>query len=249
MICVDPRNPRAAALADRLAGCIDLGALPADLALVLGGDGWMLQSIRDNGPELTYLGINAGRLGFLLNDPDDYPDLFQRIAQGRYRAHRFPRLQMQAWTQDGSVKQADAVNDLYLERASGQTAHLALRVDGEEAVGRLVCDGLVVATALGSTAYSYSAGGVPCHPLVPSLHITPIAPHAPRLSPMVLPLDSVVEIVAHVPERRPVRAVCDGVEQGEVVRMRVARGPHDVRLAFVEGHAFTSTLVRKVLNA
>jgi NAD+ kinase len=116
-------------------------------------------------------------------------------------------------------------------------------------VERLICDGLLVSTALGSTAYSYSAGGVPCHPQVPALLVTPIAPHVPRLTPMMLPLDAVVELSAVDTHRRPVRAVADGVDLGEVVRMQVKNSEDNVQLAFLTGHDFTRTLVRKVLRA
>ena len=249
MICTDPRNPRAAQLFTDISARVDLEALDPSVALVIGGDGWMLQCMREFGPGRVYLGVNAGRLGFLLNDPTNLDGLCAELRAGAYTVYDFPRLHMQATAADGSVIEADAVNDIYLERASGQTAHLTVTVDGQLAVRQLVCDGVIVATALGSTAYSYSAGGVPCHPRVPGMHVTPIAPHAPRLSPMLLPLDSVVEVEAMAPERRPVRAVCDGVDSGRVARMRVVRSADDVRLAFLGEHAFTGTLIRKVLKA
>ena len=249
MFRTDPRNPRAAELEAELRARVDPSALPPDLIVVIGGDGWMLQTIRDDAPGHSYLGINAGRLGFLLNDPRDIDALCAQLNAGAWEAFSFPRLRLHATHADGTVDQADAVNDIYVERASGQTAHLAVTVDGELAVENLVCDGLIVATALGSTAYSYSAGGVPCHPRVQLTHVTPIAPHAPRLSPMVLPLDAVVDVEVLSAFRRPVRVVCDGVARGEVVRMQVSRSPDDVRLVFVHPHAFTGTLIRKILKA
>jgi NAD+ kinase len=249
MICTDPRNPRAAQLFADISTRVDLEALDPSVALVIGGDGWMLQCMREFGPGRVYLGVNAGHLGFLLNDPSNLEALCAELRAGAYTVYDFPRLHLQATTADGTVIEADAVNDIYLERASGQTAHLTVTVDGQLAVRQLVCDGVIVATALGSTAYSYSAGGVPCHPRVPGMHVTPIAPHAPRLSPMLLPLDSVVEVQAMSPARRPVRAVCDGVDSGRVTRMRVVRSADDVRLAFLGEHAFTGTLIRKVLKA
>lgn len=249
VISVDPRNPRALALCEALRQRVDFASLPEDLAVVFGGDGWMLQSIRTHGPARTYFGINAGHLGFLLNNGADLSALCETLCSARYRSFSFPQLHLRAWDHEGRAFEAEAVNDIYLERSTGQTAHLTVRVDGQPAVEQLVCDGLIVATALGSTAYSYSAGGVPCHPRVQAMHVTPIAPHAPRLSPVVLPLDSVVEVEAHATRKRPVRVVCDGVEQGSVQRLRVERGRHDVRLAFAEDHAFTATLIQKVLKA
>jgi NAD+ kinase len=209
----------------------------------------MLRTIRERGPSHVYLGLNAGHLGFLLNDVGDAEAVAAALERSAWNISSFPRLRLTAWRADGTELSALAVNDLYLERATGQTAHLEVHIDGNVVVDRLICDGLLASTSLGSTAYSYSAGGVPCHPQVPALLVTPIAPHVPRLTPMILPLDAIVELSALDTHRRPVRAVADGVALGEVVRMRVEDSHDNVRLAFLEGHNFTRTLVRKVLRA
>lgn len=256
MLRVDPHNPRARALADRIAAALPAGvtlaALPGDPCVVIGGDGHMLATIRDGGTGPTYLGLNAGHLGFLLNDcgrSDERLALTaHKLATGAFRTWHFPRLAMVAHSPDGQLVHTTAVNDLYLERATGQTARIHVRVDGEDVVDKLICDGLLVATALGSTAYSYSAGGVPCHPLVRAVHITPISPHAPRLSPLIVPIGTTIELVALDPERRPVRAVADGVDMGPVTQMQVGPAEDDVKLAFLHGHQFTRTLVDKVLR-
>jgi NAD+ kinase len=256
MLRVDDRNPRARALAERVQRAlpegVELAALPGDPCVVVGGDGHMLATMRELGTSPTYLGLNAGHLGFLLNDCGSSEAVFaERVAQlaaGAFQTWHFPRLAMHAATPDGRTIQTTAVNDLYLERATGQTARLHVVVDGEEVVRKLVCDGLLVATALGSTAYSFSAGGVPCHPLVRAVHITPISPHAPRLSPLIVPLGTTIALEALDVERRPVRAIADGVDMGSVVNMRVEQAESDVKLAFLEGHQFTRTLVHKVLR-
>jgi NAD+ kinase len=252
-LAVDPRNPKAATLAAAVeAGLRVCGrpreALDPSVTLVVGGDGWMLHCVREGGPQRVFLGLNAGHLGFLLNDAADVGSLVRALAAGAWAAHPFPRLRMEATGLDGAPRVTYALNDLYLERSSGQTAHLALEIDGEPLVERLVCDGIIVATALGSTAYSLSAGGVPCHPALRATLITPICPHAPRLSPVLLPPEATVRVVARHPERRPVRAVADGVDLGPVTAMTT--GPGDtVSIAFLEGHAFTRTLVGKVLRS
>jgi len=249
IVAVDPHNPRARDIVQRLSPFLDLASLPPEVCVVVGGDGFMLRTIRERGPGHVYLGLNAGHLGFLLNDVVDAEAVARALSDAAWTTFSFPRLRLTAWRSDGSEVTALAVNDLYLERATGQTAHLEVRIDGNVVVGRLICDGLLASTALGSTAYSYSAGGVPCHPQVPALLVTPIAPHVPRLTPMMLPLDAVVELSALDTLRRPVRAVADGVDLGEVVRMRVENSQDNVQLAFLEGHNFTRTLVRKVLRA
>lgn len=248
MLVVDHKNPRAVALHQRLDRRGAFEGLPEKLCAVIGGDGWMLSTIRELGPGHTYLGLNAGTLGFLLNDVDDDADVAHAMRAAAWTVYSFPRVGMVAVDLDGQEVRAEAVNDLYIERRSGHTAHLILRIGGEVVVPRLVCDGLLVSTALGSTAYNFSAGGVPAHPLIRALCITPVCPHAPRLSPFLLPMDAVIEVEAVASERRPVGAVADGVDLGRVARMRVQQDPADVDIAFLEGHHFTRTLVRKVLR-
>lgn len=251
MICLDSRNPRAAALLARLEERLPLDLLPPELCLAIGGDGWMLRCIRENGPGYVYLGLNAGHLGFLLNDVRDEAELdraARALREGRWRAWAFPRLALTAHPVEGAPRAAEAVNDVYVERSSGSTARLRLRIDGVQVVDQMVCDGLIIATGLGSTAYSFSAGGVPCHPLVRALHVTPICPHTPRLSPFSLPESTTIELEVLDHARRPARVVADGVDHGPVERLRVCRAEPDVRLAFLDGHDFTATLVRKILR-
>ncbi len=249
MLRVDPRNPRAAQAAAELARRLDLSALPPELCVVIGGDGWMLSCIRELGTEPVFLGLNRGHLGFLLNEGGALDVVAERLLSRSWRVSRFPRLHAEVLGANGSMTETSAVNDVYVERSSGQTAHLRLSVDGEVLVERVVCDGVVVATALGSTAYSFSAGGVPCHPEVRAVQITPIAPHAPRLSPVLLPHGVRVEIEALSTERRPVRAVADGIDLGPVARLRVSPAEDDVKLAFFDGHTFSRTMLRKVLRS
>lgn len=247
-LAVDSNNPRAAEIVRALARHVDISGLGPDICLVAGGDGFMLSTIRQRGSQATYLGINAGRLGFLLNDVGDVSVLADQLKRRAWTVTAFPRLRVTVERIDGTTVSALAVNDLYMERSTGQTAHLQVRINGDVVVSRLICDGLLVATALGSTAYSYSAGGVPCHPLVRTVLVTPIAPHVPRLTPMALPTDALVELDALDIHRRPVRAVADGVDLGPVVRMRVEDAQEEIRLAFVESHDFTRAMFRKVLR-
>lgn len=247
-LAVDPHNPRAADIVRRLTPHVDLEALGAEICVVVGGDGFMLATVRDRGPGPVYLGLNAGRLGFLLNEVHDEAQVADQLRAAAWRVSDFPRLRLTATRPDGSTITALAVNDLYMERATGQTAHLQVSIDGDVVVSRLICDGMLVSTALGSTAYSYSAGGVPCHPRVRATLVTPIAPHVPRLTPLVLPTHAVVELLALDLGRRPVRAVADGVDLGPVTGMRIEDSGEEVRLAFFDTHDFTRAMFRKVLR-
>jgi NAD+ kinase len=250
MLRIDPRNRHAEKLADALGKRLDMSALPEDLCVVVGGDGWMLETIRNVGPGSTFLGINAGRTGFLLNDAVSLDAVAEALRTASWRVWDFPRLQMQCWPEGGesTMRHDAAVNDIYLERMSGQTAHLMLEIDGVQVVERLVCDGLVTSTALGSTAYHFSSSGHACHPAVQAIHLAPICAHAPRLAPLTLPPDSVIHVEVLHSEKRPVRAVSDGVDHGQVRSLRVQQDSQGIRLAFLEGHDFTGALVRKILK-
>ncbi|MEC9390811.1 MAG: NAD kinase [Myxococcota bacterium] len=249
MICLDPQNQTAQALHARLKDRIDPTALPEDICLVLGGDGFMLETIRTQGPERVFLGINAGRVGFLLNDPEDFEATVEAIEARAWTVHTFPRLAMTARPADGGDPvSALAVNDVYLERMSGQTAHLRITIDQVDVVDRLVCDGIIASTALGSTAYHFSASGHACHPGVRAIHLTPICPHSPRLTPLTLPAEARIAFDVISPDKRPVRAVADGVGYAHVERIEIQRSDMDVRLAFLNGHNFTATLVEKILS-
>jgi NAD+ kinase len=250
MLPVVSRSPPAQAFAAALRAA-GLPPLPEDLCLVLGGDGTMLQAIHSRGSHVTWLGLNFGNLGFLMNDvPAEQGVAFvcDKLARRAWKTHGFLRLAMIAQTAHGPITGL-AVNDVYVERQSGHTCHLRVWVDGNVLADRLTCDGIIVATPLGSTAYSFSAGGSASHPLTRSVHLTAICPHAPKLAPIVLPEGASVRIEVLDPERRPARAVIDGVAREDVRQVDVASHPNeDVSLAFFDGHDFTRTLLRKVLR-
>jgi NAD+ kinase len=249
MIRVDLDNPRAVQLAERLRGTLDHERLDEKLCVVVGGDGFMLESIRAQGPGFTFLGLNAGTLGFLLNDVDDVATVGQAIHDERYETYDFPRLEVNIENGAAAPPPDFAVNDVYAERMTGKTANLRLTINGVRIVDRMVTDGFVVATALGSTAYSFSAGGPACHPLVRAIHVTPICPHTPRLPSLTLPEAAEVEIETLDPDLRPVRAVCDGQDLGPMMSIHIGPASEPVRIAFLEGHQFTRALVRKLIKA
>ena len=244
----DVRNPKAVAahesLRKRLPDDCDLGGVQ----VVIGGDGFLLRSVAemgfDGGP---YLGLNAGYLGFLHNDVDDWDLVAQRLLDHRFRIHDFPLLRAEVHCADGSRRVELAMNDVYLERSTGQAARLSLAVDDHAVVDNMVADGLIFATALGSTAYSFSAGGSPAHPLLHVFKVTPICPHLPRLTPFELPMDASATVRVMLPERRPVRAVADGQATENVVSVLISMAKLRVKLAFFNGHDFTHQMMRKLV--
>ena len=248
MIVFDARNPRAVRAAEALRAALPDGWSNDALKVVLGGDGFLLRTAAAADFEGIFLGLNAGHLGFLHNAVDDWDQVARRLVQGRYRPHRFPLLKARFALRNGHTVDALAMNDVYLERATGQAARLSLSVDGVSVVDNLVADGLILATALGSTAYSFSAGGSPAHPLLHLLKVTPICPHLPRMTSFDLPESSHVRVEVLVEDRRPARAVVDGQELGEVRAVDVGFSEVQVQLAYFEDHDFTTHLLTKIVK-
>jgi NAD+ kinase len=248
MIVADPRNPMARQYAERLAEHLPEG--PGEgLTVVIGGDGFMLHTIEELGFERTYLGLNAGRIGFLLNDVVDWHQTAEAIRERRWKTWRFPVLEARIVGSDGAVRVEKAVNDVVLERSTGQTAHLRLVIDGTEVVSTLTCDGMVFATALGSTAYTFSAGGPACHPTLPVMAVTAICPHTPRLAPFLLPPTATARVEVRSADRRPVRAVADGRMVEDVAAVDLWTSGSEVSVAWFAGHDFTARMVAKILRA
>lgn len=247
-IHADPRNPTAAELEKALRHHLQVDTSTLEAEVVLGGDGYMLQVVSERVFDGVFLGLNAGRVGFLLNDVEDWARTARLIEQRRWTAYGFPVLEAVVKGADGSVTTLHALNDVYLERSTGQTAHLALSIDGRRVVDRLVADGVIAATALGSTAYGFSAGGPVCHPTLRSLSVTPICPHSPRLPPLVLPSGVPFRVEVLGRDRRPVRAVVDGRGVEDVVSVDIGFADRLVHLAWFEGHDFTARLVQKILR-
>ncbi len=245
------KNPAAGAFARALDAAGPLPAIPEDLCLVLGGDGTMLQAIHERGAALRWLGLNFGHLGFLMNDlpaENAVEYLRAQLAAKAWNTHGFLRLSMRAESATGPLTGL-AVNDVYVERRTGTTCHLRVWIDGNALADRLVCDGLIAATPLGSTAYSFSAGGAASHPLVRSIHLTAICPHAPKFAPIVLPEASRIRIEVLDAARRPARVVVDGIAHDDVHSVEIiSRAQDDVQLAFFDDHDFMRTLLRKVLR-
>ncbi len=248
MILHDERTDRARALRAEIDRALPEGLDDPEVVLVIGGDGFLLQTIRQFGLDKTYLGVNAGHLGFLLNDVADWPDLARQIRGNAWTTSRFPVLSADMLLQDGSRRTEFAVNDVYLERMTAQTARLRVTVDDRVAVDELVADGLLTSTALGSTGYNFSAGGPACHPTLAMMTVTPICAHHPRLPPFLLPKASVVTVDVHESPFRPVRASADGRQIENVRRVQVRFSHREVRLAYLEGHDFTNRMLKKILH-
>lgn len=247
MILCDPYNPRAARFHEELVSRLEEPEIEG-VVIVIGGDGFMLHSVDAYGFDRVYLGLNAGHLGFLLNDVDDWDSVAARLQARDWTVHAFPLLEAHIRHTDDSETIAHAINDVYLERMSGHTAHLSMSIDDHEVVDHIAADGIICSTAIGSTAYTFSAGGPACHPSLEILTVTPICPHRPRLAPFALPATARLQIAVQASSYRPVRAVVDGREQNDVVHVEVKVSEQKVQLAYLAGHDFTNEMVRKILR-
>ncbi len=194
----------------------------ADMVVALGGDGFMLQTLHSmlgRKRILPVFGMNLGTVGFLMNDWRE-DSLEDRIAQTK--SFQVSPLRMEAETIDGEIVTSPAINEVSLLRETRQTAKLEVDVNGRIVMEELVCDGVLVATPAGSTAYNLSAQG-PILPLdSPLLALTPISPFRPRRwRGAILPDSATIQFRVLDPNKRPVSAVADQQEVRDVARVSV----------------------------
>lgn len=218
----------------------------AEAVVVLGGDGFMLQSLHsmlDSGKILPVYGVNVGTVGFLMNKNRQPDKLLNRIA--RAKPHRIAPLSMEAETQDGRTFRFCAINEVSLLRETRQTAKIEVSVDDKVRIKELVCDGVLLSTPAGSTAYNLSADG-PILPLDSQLlALTPISAFRPRRwKGAILPDRSRVTFRVTESDKRPVSAVADQREIRNVaeVRLEIAR-ENELTLLFDPGHALDERIV------
>ncbi len=190
--------------------------------VALGGDGFMLHTLHgmlEAGRSVPVFGMNRGTVGFLMNDWR-LDGLDERIATAK-AIHVAP-LEMRATTVGGETVTHAAINEVSLLRETRQTAKIEISVNGRVAMPELVCDGVLVATPAGSSAYNLSARG-PILPLAAKmLALTPISPFRPRRwSGAILPDDTAVSLIILEPEYRPVSAVADQIEVRDVARVDI----------------------------
>jgi NAD+ kinase len=194
----------------------------ADVIVALGGDGFVLQTLHStmNTGKLVY-GMNRGSVGFLMNQYSA-ENLLQRFARAVESSIR--PLKMQTLDQNGDRAVAYAINEVSLFRQSYQAAKLRVVIDGHERLPELICDGLLLSTPAGSTAYNFSAHG-PILPLeAPLLALTPVSAFRPRRWRGALLPDKVkVEIFVIEPEKRPVNAVADNAEVKSVLEVTITQ--------------------------
>ncbi len=177
----------------------------ADMVIVLGGDGSIMDAARRAAPRATpILGINLGRLGYLAELEASELDLLDRVMQGDYRLDKRTMLNAEVISANGKETQsAVALNDAVISNGSiARIIDLQLS-EGGQLINTYRADGLIISTPTGSTAYSMSAGGPVADPRISCFCVTPICPHLSAARPILFPDDAVIE-VKHVCKREKV---------------------------------------------
>ncbi|MCQ0990102.1 NAD kinase [Jiella marina] len=215
----------------------------ADVIVALGGDGFMLQTLhRFIDTAQPIYGMNKGTIGFLMNHYRE-EGLRERI-QAAVENVIHP-LEMIAVDASGTEHRALAINEVAIFRQSYQAARLQISIDGTVRLDELVCDGVMVATPTGSTAYNLSAQG-PILPIdAPLLALTPVSPFRPRRwRGALLRNHQEVEIVALEAEKRPVNAVADATEVKSVTRLKIRESGTDTcYILFDQEHSWDERIL------
>jgi NAD+ kinase len=223
-----------------------------DLLLSLGGDGTVLRSVRAlAGANAPILGINLGNLGFLTSVPDTQAvPALRAIASGAYRTADYPLLEARLLrgARRRRIACARALNDIVMGwGTSPRASMIEVEVDRQQ-VASFVCDGLIVATPIGSTGHALSAGGPILHRETPALVLEPICPHTLSNRPLVLPNNRLVSLRV-VDKRKKLLLSVDGqphgwLEDGDLLEIRKA--PEVARFVQLPDYSWFKLLSQKL---
>lgn len=237
------RNPYPVLALDEMAGKVDL-------AIVLGGDGTLLNVARMLAPfDIPLVGVNQGRLGFLT---DISIDSMQRTIAGMLRGNFVTEKRMllnaSILRDERHIFDSLAFNDVVIHRGNNSSMlEFEVRIDGEYLYNQRA-DGLIVSTPTGSTAYALSAGGPILHPALEVIALVPVAPHTLSNRPIVLKSESKLDILMHRADEARVRF--DGHTHFDLHcndKVTITRYFKPVRLLHPEGHSYYHTLREKLL--
>ena len=227
--------------------CADAAALArqVDLLVVFGGDGTMLRVAREiAGSRTPILGVNIGGLGFLTAVPSsNLPQALKRVWNGEFKFESRVLIQA-AGRCSGRLVDHTALNDIVIGRGvSSRLIELDVSVDGDP-LTRYRCDGLIVSSPTGSTAYSLAAGGAVVFPTAEVFALTPICPHTLSNRSLILPLTATIEVKVISPKPATILSA-DGQVVSELAtgdKITIRRARRTVRLMHLAGSSFCETL-------
>jgi NAD+ kinase len=215
----------------------------AEAIVALGGDGFMLQTLRQHlNDRVPIYGMNRGSFGFLMNEYSE-DDLKSRLANAEI--NRLHPLAMRATDVFGVTHAGLAINEVSLFRQTSQVAKISISVDSKVRLEELVCDGVLVATPAGSTAYNFSVFG-PILPInAPLLALTPISAFRPRRwRGALLPNVAKLQFEVLEADKRPVSAVADHIETRSVARVHVEQASNvELLMMFDPGHSLDERIL------
>lgn len=226
----------------------DIGTCELDVALVLGGDGTILRAAElVRGAECPIAGVNLGHVGFLAElEHQDLEGAVQQVLAGQFTVEERNTLKVELYDGEQLLLQTFAVNEATVEK-NQRMIEVAIGVDNLPLTG-FGCDGVVIATATGSTAYAFSAGGPVMWPGVAATLVVPLAAHALFNRPLVLGPEQVAEVRLLAANKSEATLWCDGRRRFQVLpgqRVVVQQSAKKLRLARLHSGIFTDRLVNK----
>ena len=217
----------------------------AEIIVAVGGDGAMLNALRESiSSNLPVFGLNRGNIGFLMNNFSEF-DLIKRLKEAK-EIIVHPLEMLVSDIENNEYKEM-AVNEVSIFRSSHQSAMISIKIDETERLSELTCDGVMVATPVGSTAYNLSAHG----PIIPIdseiLALTPISPFRPRSwRGALIKNKSIIEFEINNPKLRPVSASADSREVKNVTKVKIyQRDNINLRIMYDQGNSMEDRYLRE----
>ena len=217
----------------------------AEIIVAVGGDGAMLNALRESiSSNLPVFGLNRGNIGFLMNNFSEF-DLIKRLEKAK-EIIVHPLEMLVSDVENNEYKEM-AVNEVSIFRSTHQSAMISIKIDETERLSELTCDGIMVATPVGSTAYNLSAHG----PIIPIdseiLALTPISPFRPRSwRGALIKNKSIIEFEINNPKLRPVSASADSREVKNVTKVKVyQRNDVNLRIMYDQSNSMEDRYLRE----
>ena len=228
----------------------DTLAQESDLAIVVGGDGTLLNAARSLAePGVAVLGVNLGRLGFLVDvSPEDMDEQLTTILAGNFEEEARTLLHATVTRGEQIISASNALNDVVIHKKDiARMIELDTWINGRF-LNTNRSDGLIIATPTGSTAYALSGGGPVLHPALEAITLVPICPHTLSNRPIVIHDDAIIEVVIH-PGALQAQISCDGqvnsvLDPGD--RITIRQHEHTLRLLHPPGHDYYEVLRKKL---